>query len=101
MNVGDRQYVENSQQLKFFFIRFRKSYGRFKFQVYTQKKCVAYFMEQEEWSAEVVKRAGFNISFYPKYHCELNHIGDGQKAIIHVLVRTIIKISKVNFPQPF
>ena len=32
------------------------------------------FLEQEEWLAEVVKRAGFNIIFYPKYHCELNYI---------------------------
>ena len=31
-------------------------------------------MEQEEWLAEVVKKAGFNIIFYPKYHCELNYI---------------------------
>jgi hypothetical protein len=31
-------------------------------------------LEQEEWLAEVVKRAGFNILFYPKYHCELNYI---------------------------
>jgi hypothetical protein len=30
------------------------------------------FLEQEEWLAEVVKKAGFNILFYPKYHCELN-----------------------------
>jgi hypothetical protein len=32
------------------------------------------FLEQDEWLAEVVKRAGFNIIFYPKYHCELNFI---------------------------
>ena len=32
------------------------------------------FLEQEEWLAEVVKKAGFNILFYPKCHCELNYI---------------------------
>jgi hypothetical protein len=32
------------------------------------------FLEQEEWLAEVVKKAGFNITFHPKYHCELNYI---------------------------
>ena len=30
------------------------------------------FLEQEEWLAEVVKKAGYNIIFYPKYNCELN-----------------------------
>ena len=32
------------------------------------------FLEQEEWLTEVVKKAGFEIIFYPKYHCELNYI---------------------------
>lgn len=32
------------------------------------------FLEQEEWLTEVVRGAGFEIIFYPKYHCELNFI---------------------------
>ena len=32
------------------------------------------FMEQKEWLTEVVNAAGFNIIFFPKYHCELNFI---------------------------
>ena len=50
------------------------------------------FLEQEERLAEVIQRAGFNIIFYPKHHCELNYIEDGPKVIIDVLVRTIIKV---------
>jgi DDE superfamily endonuclease len=32
------------------------------------------FEEQEEWLTQVVHQAGFEIIFYPKYHCELNYI---------------------------
>ena len=32
------------------------------------------FLGQEEWLTEVVRQAGFEILFYPKYHCEPNHI---------------------------
>lgn len=31
------------------------------------------FIEQEEWLAEVMKGAGFNIIFHPKYHSESNY----------------------------
>jgi hypothetical protein len=32
------------------------------------------FLEQEEWLTQAVHDAGFEIIFYPKYHCELNYI---------------------------
>ena len=32
-----------------------------------------HYMEQEEWLAEVVKRAVLNIIFHPKYHSEFNY----------------------------
>ena len=32
------------------------------------------FSEQKEWLRETVEEAGFNIIFYPKFHCELNFI---------------------------
>jgi transposase len=32
------------------------------------------FLAQEEWLTQVVHKAGFEIIFYPKYHCELNYI---------------------------
>jgi transposase len=32
------------------------------------------FVEQEEWLTQAVHDAGFDIIFYPKYHCELNYI---------------------------
>ena len=32
------------------------------------------FLEQKEWLTEVVEAAGFNVIFFPKYHCELNFI---------------------------
>lgn len=32
------------------------------------------FLAQEEWLTQVVHEAGFEIIFYPKYHCELNYI---------------------------
>lgn len=32
------------------------------------------FLEQRPWLQEVVEDLGFNIMFYPKYHCELNWI---------------------------
>ena len=32
------------------------------------------FLAQEEWLTQVVHDAGFEIIFYPKYHCELNYI---------------------------
>ena len=32
------------------------------------------FMEQKEWLTKDVNAAGFNIIFFPKYHCELNFI---------------------------
>ena len=32
------------------------------------------FLEQKEWLSEVVEQAGFEIIFFPKYHCELNFI---------------------------
>ena len=47
----------------------------------TSKCCASYvlanepdFLEQEEWLTQVVHNAGFEIIFYPKYHCELNFI---------------------------
>ena len=53
------------------------------------------FMVREESSDEVVERVGFNVTFYPKYHCELNFIElVCEKAFIDVFVHTIIKISK-------
>ena len=43
--------------------------------------CSSYVLSQEpdftgkkEWLTEVVNAAGFNIIFFPKYHCELNFI---------------------------
>ena len=49
---------------------------------YIEKKCcMSYvlshepdFEAQEEWLTQVVHDAGFEIIFYPKYHCELNYI---------------------------
>jgi hypothetical protein len=45
------------------------------------KCCMSYvlshepdFEAQEEWLTQVVHEAGFEIIFYPKYHCELNYI---------------------------
>ena len=32
------------------------------------------FMQQKEWLDETVTECGFNIIFYPKFHCELNFI---------------------------
>jgi hypothetical protein len=32
------------------------------------------FKEQKEWLSEVVEASGFQIIFFPKYHCELNFI---------------------------
>ena len=32
------------------------------------------FVSQKEWLTEEVERAGMQIIFYPKYHCELNYI---------------------------
>lgn len=32
------------------------------------------FLAQEEWLTQVVHEPGFEIIFYPKYHCELNYI---------------------------
>ena len=32
------------------------------------------FLAQEEWLTQVVHEAGFEIIFYPKYHCEPNYI---------------------------
>ena len=32
------------------------------------------FQEQKEWLTEVVNAEGFDIVFFPKYHCELNYI---------------------------
>jgi hypothetical protein len=47
----------------------------------TQKCCAFYvlsqepdFKEQKPWLQEAVERHGFQILFYPKYHCELNWI---------------------------
>jgi hypothetical protein len=46
-----------------------------------RKCCMSYvlanepdFLAQEEWLTQVVHVAGFEIIFYPKYHCELNYI---------------------------
>jgi hypothetical protein len=43
-----------------------------------RKCCMSYvlanepdFLAQEEWLTQVVHEAGFEIIFYPKYHCEL------------------------------
>jgi hypothetical protein len=43
--------------------------------------CASYVLSQEpdfkaqvEWLTEVVQAAGFDIIFYPEYHCELNYI---------------------------
>jgi hypothetical protein len=45
------------------------------------KSCASYvlanesdFLAQEDWLTQVVHEAGFEIIFYPKYHCELNCI---------------------------
>ena len=32
------------------------------------------FKEQKEWLSEIVEASGFQIIFFPKYHCELNFI---------------------------
>jgi hypothetical protein len=32
------------------------------------------FLEQKEWLTEVLVAAGFDIIYFPKYHCELNFI---------------------------
>jgi hypothetical protein len=32
------------------------------------------FLAQREWLREIVEDEGFEIVFYPKYHCELNYI---------------------------
>jgi transposase len=46
-----------------------------------EKCCATYvlsqepdFLEQKEWLSEVVEAAGFDIIYFPKYHCELNFI---------------------------
>ena len=46
-----------------------------------KKCCMSYvlshepdFEAQEEWLTQVVHDTGFEIIFYPKYHCELNYI---------------------------
>jgi hypothetical protein len=51
-------------------------------QGYIDNKCCATyvlsqeadFLEQKEWLSEVVEAAGFEIIYFPKYHCELNFI---------------------------
>jgi hypothetical protein len=53
------------------------------------------FEEQEEWLTQVVHQEGFEIIFYPKYHCELNYI-----EMIYIYIYIYMGLEKHTIVEP-